>query len=75
MSCVADTKEVTIVATPKIPCYQCKNRTMACHCYCEKYSEFQAEWNERNATIRAAKEKEKFMRDYEIRHYQKRKGR
>ena len=57
---------------PKTPCYGCDKRTVTCHCECDDYAMFKSAMSDYNAVINSEKDKEREMRSYEIRNFNKR---
>lgn len=54
------------MAYPENPCYKCTDRCVGCHVDCNKYRLFRAELNQRNETIKKAKNAVRIMWDYKV---------
>ena len=63
------------MAYPKTPCYKCERRSVNCHTNCEEYIDFRVDMDEYNEMVKNAKDKERMMRDYDIKHCGMRKWR
>lgn len=61
------------MAYPNSPCHGCERRTATCHSDCNEYSLYKFEIAEFRAIVKEAKDKERAIRDYEIKNYSKRR--
>jgi hypothetical protein len=60
------------MAIPKTPCYGCDKRSATCHCECNDYKLFKDAMADYNDIINSEKERERKIRSYEIRNFNKR---
>jgi hypothetical protein len=61
------------MAIPNSPCHKCGKRMVGCHSECLEYSIYKIDMAQYNAVIKDAKDKEKAMYEYDLKH--KLKGR
>ena len=57
---------------PKTPCHGCDKRTATCHCECSDYADYKYSISTYNDIVNLEKDREREMRSYELRNFNKR---